>query len=73
MNKRYRVTLEADERDRLKQLLARGKADLRKLKHAHILLKADEAPGGAGWSDPRIAWPTCSWPASRSRAGGMWP
>ena len=53
--KRYRVTLTEEEREELGRLLARGKADVRKLKHAHILLKADEAPGAAGRSDPRIA------------------
>src|SRR5919202_4499806 len=53
--KRYRVTLTDEERDELQGLLARGKADVRKLKHAHILLKADEAPGGPAWSDPHIA------------------
>ncbi len=53
--KRYRVTLSEEEREELQSLLARGKADVRKLKHAHILLKADEAPGGPAWSDPQIA------------------
>jgi transposase len=53
--KRYRVTLTEEEREDLERLLARGKADVRKLKHAHILLKADEAPGGPAWSDPQIA------------------
>ena len=38
--KRYRVTLSATEREELGGLLARGKADVRKLKHAQILLKA---------------------------------
>src|SRR3954452_25627004 len=55
MTKRYRVTLTADERDELERLLARGKADVRKIKHAQILLKADEAEGGPGWPDQRIA------------------
>src|SRR3954470_14237289 len=55
MTKRYRVTLTADERDELKRLLARGKADVRTIKHAQILLKADEADGGPGWPDQRIA------------------
>ena len=55
MNKRYRVTLTAEEREELKRLLARGKADVRKLKHAQILLKADEAEGGPAWPDTRIA------------------
>jgi transposase len=53
--KKYRVTLIAEEREQLHGLLARGKADVRKLKHAQILLKADEAAGGPGWSDERIA------------------
>ena len=55
MAKKYRVTLTADERDELERLLARGKADVRKIKHAQILLKADEAEGGPGWPDERIA------------------
>ena len=53
--KKYRVTLAAEEREQLRGLLARGKVDVRKLKHAQILLKADEAAGGPGWSDERIA------------------
>jgi transposase len=53
--KKYRVTLAADEREQLRALLARGKADVRKLKHAQILLKADEAEDGPGWDDERIA------------------
>ncbi len=53
--KRYRVTLAAAERAELRGLLTRGKADARKLKHAQILLKADEAAGGPAWGDERIA------------------
>jgi transposase len=55
MPKKYRVTLTAEEREELERLLSRGKADVRCLKHAQILLKADEAEGGPGWSDARIA------------------
>ena len=55
MNKKYRVTLTAAERQELEQLLARGKADVRKLKHAQILLRADAGEGGPAWSDERIA------------------
>lgn len=55
MSKRYRVTLTVSEREELEALLARGKADVRRLTHARILLKADEAEGGPGWSDSRIA------------------
>jgi transposase len=55
MPKKYRVTLTAEEREELDRLLSRGKADVRCLKHAQMLLKADEADGGPGWSDARIA------------------
>ena len=48
--KKYRVTLAAEEREQLRGLLAR-KAEVRKLKHARILLKADEAADGPGWGD----------------------
>jgi len=53
--KRYRVTLTAAERDELAALLSRGKADVRRLKHAQVLLKADAAVGGPGRPDERIA------------------
>ena len=52
--KKYRVTLTAAEREELERLLARGKADVRKLKHAQVLLKADQAEGGPAWPDERI-------------------
>lgn len=59
MVKRYRVTLTALEREELAALLARGKADVRKLKHAQVLLHTDEAGDGAGrrpgWCDTRVA------------------
>ena len=55
MPKKDRVTLTAEEREELDRLLSRGKADVRCLKHAQMLLKADEAEGGLGWSDERIA------------------
>ena len=54
MPKKYRVTLTPEEREELDRLLSRGKADVRCLKHAQMLLKADEAEGGPGWSDARI-------------------
>jgi transposase len=53
--KTYRVRLTAEERKDLDSLLARGKADVRRLKHAQILLKAAEADDGPAWSDERIA------------------
>lgn len=53
--KKYRVRLSEAEREELAALLSRGKADVRKLKHAQVLLKADAAQGGQGWPDERIA------------------
>ena len=53
--KKYRVTLTEAERAELSGLLSRGKADVRKLKHAQVLLKADAAEGGPAWTDERIA------------------
>jgi transposase len=53
--KKYRVTLTADERERLSALIATSKGAARKLAHARILLKADQADGGPGWTDERIA------------------
>ena len=52
--KRYRVTLTGEGRAEIGRLLARGKADVRKLKHARVLLEADEAEDGPGWADERI-------------------
>ena len=53
--KRYKVTLEAEERQHLLDLIAAGKAAAKKLAHARILLKADAADGGPAWPDRRIA------------------
>ena len=48
--KRYKVTLDVDERQHLHDLIAAGQAAARKLTHARILLKADD-----GLSDEEIA------------------
>ena len=53
--KRYRVTLTQPERQELRQLISRGKADARKLARARILLQADESPGGPRRTDDQIA------------------
>ena len=52
--KKYHVTLTAEERAELEQLLGKGKAAATKLAHARVLLKADESPGGPGLSDAQI-------------------
>lgn len=52
---RYKVTLTADERQRLERLVSCGKAAARKLTHARILLLADEGDQGPGRTNAAIA------------------
>jgi hypothetical protein len=53
--KKYRITLEAEEREQLRAMLSKGKADVRRLKHAQILLAADESDGAPSQIDTSIA------------------
>lgn len=53
MNKKYIVRLSEEERGELERLITKGKAAVYKIRHAHILLKADA--DGPAWTDPRIA------------------
>ena len=55
MAKKYRVTLSPEERAELQRMSSVGKAAARKLNHARILLKADEAAGGPALTDQEIA------------------
>jgi transposase len=52
---KYKVTLTAEERQQLHDLVRAGKAAAKKLMHARILLKADATDGGPAWPDERIA------------------
>ncbi len=54
MNKKYRVTLTAEECQRLEALVSQGKAAARKITHARILLKANASEGGPAWTDEQI-------------------
>ena len=54
MAKKYRVTLTEDERSMLTTLISAGTAPARTVTHARILLKADQAEGGPGWTDEAI-------------------
>jgi hypothetical protein len=51
----YRVKLTPEERVHLLELLSKGKAAVRTLTHARILLKADEGVAGPRLSDETIA------------------
>jgi len=53
MNKKYIVRLSKKEREQLEKMVSGGKAAAYKIKHAHILLKADAK--GSGWTDEQIA------------------
>ena len=53
--KKYRVTLTDEERQLLKALISKGKTSAIKQRRARILLKADQSPGGPGWSDKQIS------------------
>ena len=50
MKKKYIVDLSDSQRQELKDCLEKGQTTAYKIRHAHILLKAD-----AGWKDAQIA------------------
>lgn len=52
--KKYRVKLNAQQREQFERVVSSGKAPARKIMHAQILLKADEGEQGPGWSDEQI-------------------
>jgi hypothetical protein len=52
---KYTVRLTEDERAHLRTMIGQGTARARKLMHARILLKADQAEGGPAWADAAIA------------------
>ena len=53
--KKYVVRLDAEERDRLNELIRKGKSSAPLLTKARILLKPDVSDAGEGWSDSQIA------------------
>src|SRR5262249_22467921 len=53
--KKYLVTLTAEERQWLGALVKAGKRSALTITRARILLKADQATGGPAWEDARIA------------------
>ena len=55
MAKRYCVTLELSERDKLEALLSHGRADVRRLNHARFLLFAEESKWGPACLDTETA------------------
>jgi hypothetical protein len=55
MNIKYHVTLTAEERDHLMQIITKGKTEGYRIRHAHILLAADEIDENKEWTDANIA------------------
>ena len=53
MDKKYIVRLGREERERLEALVKKGKVPAYRIRHAHILLKANA--DGLNWPDRRIA------------------
>jgi transposase len=53
--KRFVVTLTSDERARLEALSRSGRRSARTITRARILLLTDQAEGGPGWEDRRVA------------------
>jgi hypothetical protein len=51
---KHTVQLTDAERRRLRRLVSSGTTTARTAAHARILLKADAAPAGPGWTDARI-------------------
>ena len=55
MNIKYRITLTEEERTSLKRIISKGKTEGYRIRHAHILLAADEIDENKEWTDKSIA------------------
>lgn len=53
--KKYVVELTSEERRQLEGLIQKGKVAGYKIRHAQMLLKADQGQEGPGWPDQQIA------------------
>lgn len=53
--KKYVVELTSEERRQLEEVVKKGKVAGYKIRHAQMLLKADEGKQGPGWHDKQIA------------------
>jgi transposase len=52
--KKYHVTLTPTERERLKDIISKGRQAAAKIRRAHLLLAADESEGGLKMTDEQI-------------------
>ena len=51
----HHVTLKSEEREKLKNMIARGNTEGYKIRHAQMLLALDEIPENREWTDKKIA------------------
>lgn len=66
MPKKYVVRLSPEERERLQDLVSKGKTQAYRIRHAHVLLKADAE--GLAWLDRQI---TEAFSCNRSTVEGI--
>jgi transposase len=52
---KYVVELTSEERKELSELVSKGKAAVRKITHARVLLQADESQNGPAWMDNQVS------------------
>jgi transposase len=52
--KKNSIELSKEQRQGLEQLVSKGKASARKIKHAEVLLKIDSSENGPKWSDEQV-------------------
>ena len=55
-NIKYRVTLTAEERGFLQQLIRKGKTSGYRIRHAQLLLALDELPANEQWTDEKLGY-----------------
>ena len=55
MSIKYRITLTEEERALLMKIISKGKTEGYRIRHAHILLAADEIEENKEWTDKSIA------------------
>ena len=64
MPKKYIVRLTREERERLQDLVSKGKTEVYRIRHAHVLLKADAE--GPAWLDRNFRTALFNWCSSSS-------
>lgn len=52
--KKNSIELSKEQREELEQLVSKGKASARKIKHAEVLLKIDSGEKGLNWSNEEV-------------------